>query len=268
VDVWLNTPDYPQEACGTSGMKAALNGAINLSVLDGWWAEAYDGENGWAIIPHPELSPADRTQEESAQLLNILEDETIPLYFARDARGKPEAWVRKSKTSMKSILPRFNSIRMATDYLQAYYDPAKTQGRLLQQDQAGGATTLARWKKKIAEIWSGVRIRLIDPAPRTINAGDCIPMTVGVHLNGLVPEDVVVECMRGKETALLDFVPIDHVQFTPVDSDGQGETLFYADLCLPEASSLAGGLQHYKIRVYPYHPLLTHRFECGYMLWL
>ena len=118
VDVWINTPQYPLEACGTSGMKAAINGVINLSVLDGWWAEAWDGKNGWAITPHPEFDPQTREQLEAEELLNILEYQVIPTYYARNEDGEPEAWITTSKASMKSVLPRFNTIRMAKDYLR------------------------------------------------------------------------------------------------------------------------------------------------------
>lgn len=268
VDVWLNVPEYPKEACGTSGMKAAINGAVNLSVLDGWWGEAYDGENGWAITPHPELDPQTRDWQESIELLSILEHQVIPLFYDRNAQGEPDAWARKSRASMKSILPRFNSIRMAMDYLQAYYGPAKTQGTLLMQDQAAGAKALARWKKKIAEGWPGVRIRLAEPPPKAVNTGEPLPITVAVYLNGLAPEDVIAECVLGKETELLDFLPTEAVQFTPIGGGAQGETLFHGNLCSPELCLLTGGLEHYKIRVFPYHPLLSHRFECGCMLWL
>jgi starch phosphorylase len=268
VDVWLNTPEYPKEACGTSGMKAAINGAINLSVLDGWWGEAYDGENGLAISPHPELDPQTRDQVESLELLNLLEHQVIPLYYTRDEQGEPDAWVRKSKASMKSILPRFNSVRMVMDYVRTYYRPAATQGRRLKQDHVAGARDLARWKKKIAEGWHGVRIRLAELPIKAVNAGEPLPITVAVYLNGLGADDVIVECVLGEETELSDFVPSGSVQFAPIDRNGEGETLFHGDLCSPELCLLTEGLEHYKVRVFPYHPLLNHRFECGYMIWL
>ncbi len=268
VDVWLNTPEYPKEACGTSGMKAAINGAINLSVLDGWWAEAYDGENGWAIVPHPELDPETRDAEEAMDLLDILEHQVIPLFYERNADGEPEAWINKSKTSMKTILPRFNAIRMAMDYVRGYYAPARDQGRLLAQDDAAGAKELARWRKKIDRAWPEVRLRLARPPAEAIHTGEPMPIEVAVNLNGLDPEDVVVECVLGSETELGEFIPGHSIEFTPIDRNAEGETAYHVDLNAPERSLLAGGLQHYRIRIYPYHRLLSHRFECGCMLWL
>ncbi len=139
VDVWLNVPEYPKEACGTSGIKAAINGAINLSVLDGWWGEAYDGDNGWAIIPHPELDPQTRDNQEANELLDILERQVVPLYFTHNDDGDPQDWIEKSKASMRTILPHYNGMRMARDYLRDYYSPAAKHGQLLAQKDAAGA---------------------------------------------------------------------------------------------------------------------------------
>jgi starch phosphorylase len=149
VDVWLNSPQYPLEACGTSGMKAAINGVINLSVLDGWWAEAYNGENGWAINPHgPETDAESRNREEAAELLDVLEYQVIPLYYARNSHGDSHGWVKKSKASMKSIIPRFNSQRMAMDYIRDYYGPATRQRQALSERGGAEAKELTEWKKK------------------------------------------------------------------------------------------------------------------------
>jgi len=135
VDVWLNTPEHPLEASGTSGQKAGLNGVINLSVLDGWWGEGYTGDNGWAITPHgPEFDAAFRNQEEGRELLDILEHQVIPLYFERNSHGYPARWVQLSKRSMISILPRFNAQRMVMDYVRDFYGPARDQGRRLSAD--------------------------------------------------------------------------------------------------------------------------------------
>ena len=289
IDILLNTPEYPKEACGTSGMKAGLNGTINLSVLDGWWGEAYDGENGWAIVPHPELDPSTRDQLESQQLLDMLEHEVIPSFYARDAHGEPEAWVRKSKASMKSVLPRFNSVRMITDYLQGSYGPARNQGRLLAENGAAEARALAQWKRKIAAAWPGVRIRLVHTPARVLGSEEPLPVAVAVFLNGLDPDDVVVEFLLGKQTDLSDFCPTDSVQFVyalsneqgeataaswmiPAENvharNEQGEATFVGEIFSPAGGASPEGLELYKIRAYPCHPMLTHRFECGCMLWL
>ncbi len=268
ADVWLNVPEYPKEACGTSGMKAAINGAINLSVLDGWWGEAYDADNGWAISPHPELGAQTRDQQEATELLNLLEHQVIPLFYERSAEGEPEAWVKKVKASMKSVLPRFNNIRMAMDYLRDYYSPAIRHGRLLAADDGAAAKELADWKKGVYRRWHNVRARLAATPARTVRTGEDMPIELAVHLNGLDPDDVEVECVLGRETELGEFVPTNSILFQPEDCNDAGETIYRADLCSPESCVLFEGLQHYRIRVYPYHRLLSHRFECGCMLWL
>lgn len=268
VDVWLNVPEYPKEACGTSGMKAAINGAINLSVLDGWWGEAYDGENGWAIIPHPELDPETRDSQEANELLDTLEQQVIPLYFAHNENGDPQEWIAKSKASTSTILPHYNGMRMASDYLNDYYCPAARHGRLLTEKQAAGAKELADWRRKIAENWGKVRIRLTSPAPQGVNASDPLLITVALSLDGLDPEDVQVECVLGTENELGEFKASHHLPLSTQGPGGDGETLFQVDLCESRPTYTPAGLAHYRIRAFPHHRLLAHRLETGCMLWL
>ncbi len=268
VDVWLNVPEYPKEACGTSGMKAAINGAINLSVLDGWWGEAYDGENGWAIIPHPELDPQTRDHQEANELLDILEHQVIPLYFTHNENGDPQAWIAKSKASMRTILPHYNGMRMASDYLRDFYGPASRHGRLLAREDAEGAKELARWRKKISDNWGKVRIRLTSPPPQAVDACDPLLITVALYLNGLKSEDVQVECVVGTENELGQFIPAHNFPLSALGPGDEGETLYHVDLCDPRPSYTPSGLEYYQIRAFPQHPLLAHRFETGCMLWL
>jgi starch phosphorylase len=261
VDVWLNTPEYPLEASGTSGEKAGINGAINLSVLDGWWGEGYRGDNGWGIAPHgPEFDPNYRNQEESKDLLDIMEKEVIPLYYDHNGRGYSEGWVRMSKASMRTTIPHFNAQRMLMDYIRDLYGPAvRHHTRLLQED--GGS--LALWKQTIAKAWPKVGIRLMQDAPMQIKTGDTVPLRVAVQLNGLRAEDVIVECLVGAEENIEHSCNCENHALLPTGQNDKGETLFSLDLQpgLP-------GLQYYKIRIYPYHPLLAHRFETGFMRWL
>jgi starch phosphorylase len=266
VDVWLNNPEYPLEASGTSGQKAGINGVINLSVLDGWWGEGYDAEadNGWAITPHgPDVEPEYRDREEGNELLDLLEDRVIPLYFKRNGHGYPEGWVRKSKASMKTLLPRFNAQRMVMDYVKDFYGPAAAHSRKLNASDGVPAAELATWRRKVGEAWHEVRIRRLDHAPQAIRAGQALPLEVAVHLNGLDAADVVVECLVGDEDENAAFRPHHTHPMRPTDTNAHGEHVFRLDMTTP-----LSGLQYYKIRVYPYHRLLNHCFETGCMLWL
>ncbi len=264
VDVWLNTPQYPLEASGTSGEKAAINGVLNLSVLDGWWGEGYDGDNGWAITPHgSEFDAEYRDREEAHDLMDILEKEVIPLYYDRDHKGYSEGWVRKCKASMQSIIPRFNAMRMVMDYVTKLYTPAKNQHQKLAANNGAQARELASWKQKIRKQWSGVRVKGISEAPQAIEYDEKLPLSVKVFLNGLAADDVAVECLIGTQREAESFKVLERFFLKPQNNTDSGETIYSANEKLQHS-----GLQSYKIRIYPYHSLLSHRFEIGYMLWL
>jgi len=268
VDVWLNNPEYPLEACGTSGMKAAINGVINLSVLDGWWAEAWNGENGWGLTPYVELGPEERERQEAEELLNTLEYQVIPSYYTRNAEGEPEDWVARSKASMKTVLPNFNTIRMAEDYLGDLYGPASRSGRRLRDDQGSGARVLARWKNKIAQDWPGVRAQLAAPVATAIHSGKPLLIDVDVDLNGMDSDDIVVESVLGTETEAGEFSATHSIPFVRLAPAIDGKASYHCKLFEDEQLCSAGGLQHFKIRIYPYHRLLSHPLECGRVLWL
>jgi starch phosphorylase len=268
VDVWLNNPEYPMEACGTSGMKAAINGVINLSVLDGWWAEAWDGENGWGLTAYTELAAEARVRQEAEELLNTLEYQVIPAYYTRNAEGEPQEWVAKSKASMKTVLPNFNTIRMAMDYLGEFYGPASRAGRRLREEQGKGAIELAAWKKKINHAWHGLRARLATPLASAIDAGKPLLIDVEVELNGLDSDDVIVECVVGTETESGRFSATRSVPFSLLAPVVDGTAWYHCRLFEDQELCSAAGLQHFKIRLYPFHPLLSHPLECGRMLWL
>jgi len=268
VDVWLNTPEYPLEACGTSGMKAAINGAINLSVTDGWWAEAWNGRNGWAITPHPEFDRETREQLEAAELMNILEYQVIPSYYTHNGEGYSDEWLRIARASMKTILPRFNTIRMAMDYLTQSYVPAAREGRRLSASAAAAARELATWKQQVARAWPAVHGYLVTPVPASITAGDPLSFEVALQLDGLQPDDVVVECVLGRTDEEDNFLMTYKRLFYLAGASADGATLFRCDLFDVDNACSAGGLQQFKIRYYPCHHLLSHPLECGLMRWL
>jgi starch phosphorylase len=268
VDVWLNNPEYPMEACGTSGMKAAINGVINLSVLDGWWAEAWNGENGWGLTPYVELAPEARERQEAEELLNTLEYQVIPCYYTRNADGEPEDWVARSKASMKTVLPNFNTVRMAMDYLRDLYGPAGRAGRQLRDEQGSGARELARWKQKISHAWHDLQAQLARPVATEIQSGEPLLIDADVELNGLDSDDIVVECVLGEETGSGEFRATRSIPFALLATAIDGKASYRCKLFEAKELCSAGGLEHFKIRIYPYHRLLSHPLECGRMLWL
>jgi starch phosphorylase len=262
VDVWLNNPVHPLEASGTSGMKAGMNGVINLSILDGWWDEGYDGENGWAIKPaSPELDPHWRDREEARTLYEILQDRVIPLYYERTEGGHSPGWVKIAKRSMASLLPRYDASRMLGEYVSKYYLPASRQGQRYLQNGYEGAKAVAAWKAKVRAAWNGVAARRLDtPKPR-IQFGESLPVEVAVKLNGLAPDDVCVELVLMRSAH--EGAPVRHShELRASGALPDGEHAFKAEI----KPGVAGRLE-YRIRVYPRHELLTHPFELGLCCW-
>ena len=265
VDVWVNTPEYPLEASGTSGQKAAINGVLNLSVLDGWWGEGYNGKNGWGIAPHSAETPAEiRDSEEAGDLLNFLEHEIIPTFYNRGVQGYSKEWVKLSKESMKSCIPRFNASRMVMDYVKNLYMPATFQYKRLKQDNLAPARELAIWKAKIRKHWQNISLERVDQACTNIQEGETLTIRVKAQLNGLSAHDVAIECMLDNQ------LDNQHNNFENPDcflfnheAEEEGAQIFTLDL-KPDDS----GMNLYKIRMFPCHELLSHPLETGYMIWL
>lgn len=258
VDLWLNTPRYPLEASGTSGQKAAVNGVLNLSVLDGWWAEAYDGYNGWAITPQVDVvDEGERDRLEAEQLLDLLEHEIIPTYFSLDHTGFPAAWIARSKHSMKTILPQYNASRMLEQYVREYYLAAAEQGRQLTAQSGAGATEFTAWKRRIRERWGGVKAKSLGEMPSTVHTGQSLELAVAVTCNGLEAEHLAVECTEWGVHATR---PSAGHRFGLVERNGD-QAIYRLSLPLDR-----NGIFRYRLRVFPYHRLLAHPLEMGMMI--
>ena len=202
VDVWLNTPRRPQEASGTSGMKAAVNGVINCSILDGWWAEAYDGDNGWAIeTTEYYTNDDDMDNFDSQQLFNLLENEIIPCFYDRNSRDLPMRWIERMRASIVTGLGEFSSIRMVEDYDRLFYKPAAKAYVKCSANGGELARKLVSDKKVLVEYFSGERLSISNPVVESglenIHVGDKIKLSVEVHLGDLAPEVVEVDAYSG-----------------------------------------------------------------------
>ena len=231
VDVWLNTPRRPQEASGTSGMKAAINGVVNCSILDGWWAEAYNGENGWAIEGNDYYTAdEDRDNFESQQLFNLLENEIIPCFYERIGSDLPTRWVARMKASIATGLGFFSSARMVGDYNRKYYQPAGKAYEQLTADNAAAAAKLVAAKRRLVENFLGDKLSVGNPVVQgslsDLHVGDRIAVTVTVNLGALRPDEVEVDAYSGSADAHNELTDSTVTALSMMEDRGNGEYLY------------------------------------------
>jgi len=261
VDVWLNNPIRPMEASGTSGMKAAMNGVPNLSILDGWWPEGFQGDNGWAIGGERDLDNEEqRNIDDAASLYHLLETDVLPTYYRRNESGFSDDWVHVSKQAMISSIPHFNTDRMVAEYTQRFYVPASEHGQLMAADNFAHAKALAEWKAKVNQGWSKVSLSMLDATSPEFDTsfGKSISLRVKVDHNGLSADDIQVEVMllrptRDGEHKLYNIINLEHTK------DG----IFEVNLKPDDSGDFA-----YHIRAYPTHADLAHPMAMGLMTYL
>jgi starch phosphorylase len=264
VDIWLNTPRRPLEASGTSGMKAAINGAINLSIRDGWWDEAYDPEAGWAIGSGEEYGDEGYQDEvESNALYNLLEKEIVPRFFARAANGLPREWIKMMKNSMRAFGPQFNAKRMVRQYVEDFYLASQKRYCGLAENEFRRARELAVWKERLRRCWSDIRILDVkNDLQESVNVGAPFQVTAYLKISGLKPEDVSMELYQGPLDARGEIV---NPQLIPMMPTGQvnGDVVEFRGSIAPDTSGRHG----YAVRVLPRNPdLIAPQME-GLVLW-
>ncbi|HLN72919.1 MAG TPA: alpha-glucan family phosphorylase [Prolixibacteraceae bacterium] len=267
VDIWMNTPTRPLEASGTSGEKGVMNGTIHFSVLDGWWVEGYKKDAGWAL-PQENSYDLNELQDEldAETIYNIFDDEILPAFYSRNAKGIPEKWVSYIKNTFAQVAPHFTTARMIRDYQVRFYNPQAERAARLKASNFKLSKELASWKAHVSSIWNDIEvmdIQITDGITNVLKIGEKYPARVVIDLKGLKPEEVGVEMVvteNGEDNAPVTLV--DCLQFEVEKTEG---TVLTYKLNLQLMNSGAFG---YAIRVYPKHPELPHRQDFHYLKWL
>ena len=265
VDVWLNNPRRPLEASGTSGMKVPPNGGLNFSILDGWWDEAYDGQNGWAIGNREEYTDLEYQDEvESNALYNVLENEIIPLYYERGRDDIPRQWVTAMKWSMQTVCPQFSTNRMVADYFNKFYTNASRRYINMTNDNFKKSKELKSWKDNIYSKWSKVSFEntMSEMPSRNLQVGSKFEVKTIVNLGNIAPDSVRVELYHGKLSMKDEITEPTIVEMKHSSDLGNGRHSFIGSL-----ECVNTGQSGYAIRMYPYHKDLGYKFDMKMIIW-
>jgi starch phosphorylase len=258
-DVWLNNPRRPFEACGTSGMKAALNGVLNCSILDGWWDECYDGQNGWAIASaDDDADVGRRDQREATSLFGLLEREIVPLFYHRDLDGLPVEWIDKMKDNWRSLGPFVTAARMVREYTSELYEPAAASAATMLDDNAARGKALAHWKRRVNASWPEVKVVDLDVDTSAAHEGDQRTVRAHVELGDLVEDEITVQAMHGPIDSAGSFISTPAtLTLSPI-----GNGAFEGTYEVGEA-----GPYGVTVRAIPQHPDLISPMEMGLVAW-
>ena len=273
VDVWLNTPLSPNEASGTSGMKAAANGALNLSIADGWWEETEHLGGGWTIEATPEADDAKSIDQAHANAIyDLLEKEVVPLFYDRHLVDDiPYGWVARMKTAMQNLAPVFNTKRMVAEYAERLYFPAHQRWVKLNQDGARRSIALANWKANIRKHWGNLRIEERLPkaekelAQKSVSAlfvGESVSIQAIVYTDALFPNELAVQIYHGVLDSTGEIQNGSITQMEYKEDLGGGKFLFEGDLVLNQT-----GLHGYTLRVLPSHEDLQSFYDLALLTW-
>lgn len=259
-DVWLNNPLRPLEACGTSGMKSALNGGLNLSILDGWWDEMYDGENGWAIPTADGVSDQNRRDDlEASAFYELVEKQVRTRFYDVDPAGIPLRWVQMVRHTLRTLGPKVLASRMVRDYVQELYVPAALASRGLAAADYAPARQLAAWHDRVSTSWSGVRVVHVEAGTSEVpQVGAQLAVRASVDLGALTPAEVVVQAVYGRVDEADELHRPTTVTLVAAGAGEDGLLRFEGQVPLDRAGSFG-----YTVRVLPHHDLLPGNADLG-----
>ncbi len=261
-DIWLNNPIRPHEASGTSGQKASLNGLPNCSILDGWWAEGYNGQNGWAIGEEREYHDQNAQDEaDSNSLYDLLENEIIPTYFDRGEDGLPHRWIALMREAIRTCAPAFSMRRMLKEYTTRFYVPEIQQSQQVEQKRYEKARVLAAWKNKVQQAWPDLELYVDGRRDGQLSLGEGVNVRAWVKVPKLTPDDLNVELVYGEEkdehVTVSRKLPMNYIR-----QEQDGSYRYELRLQPEESGSIA-----YGVRALPTHPALSGKHELGLMRW-